>query len=179
MSADTVVEQVIAHDDVEMVRRFVFELPLSDVTVVDGEKAVLNCHVAVTPAAEVTWYVDTSFTERGLRAVTDYYFRVIAENGASQLLTVDHSFVPRTHYDKPSAPRLSGVTLAWLAPTSNGGATIVAHGIEQSRAPVTDGTRIARVKPRTDVDRLPIPRLRRKCRDLSDRRPQIVFTADG
>ena len=67
----------ITHEDVEMVRRFsaefhradesyvsalslmapVFELPLSDVTVVDGEKAVLECRVAVTPAAEVTWYV--------------------------------------------------------------------------------------------------------------------------
>jgi len=31
----------------------VFELPLSDVTVVDGEKAVLDCRVAVMPAAEV------------------------------------------------------------------------------------------------------------------------------
>ena len=29
----------------------VFELPLSDVTVVDGEKAVLDCRVTVTPAA--------------------------------------------------------------------------------------------------------------------------------
>jgi len=36
----------------------VFELPLSDVTVVDGERAVLECRVAVTPAAEVAWYVD-------------------------------------------------------------------------------------------------------------------------
>jgi len=35
-----------------------FELPLSDVTIVDGEKAVLECRVTVTPAAEVTWYVD-------------------------------------------------------------------------------------------------------------------------
>ena len=69
-----------------------FELPLSDVTIVDGEKAILECRVAVTPAAEVTWYVD-------------YYFRVIAENGASQPLTLDRSFVPRTPYDKPSAPR--------------------------------------------------------------------------
>jgi len=93
------------------------------VTVVDGEKAekaVLNCHVAVAPAAEVTWYVGASFAVRGLRAGADYCFRVIAENGASQLLTVDHSFVPRTHYDKPSAPRLSdvtrsSVTLSWLA----------------------------------------------------------------
>ena len=80
-----------------------FELPLSDVAVVDGEKAVLGCRATVTPAAEVTKYVDTSFTVRGLRAGagTDYYFRVIAENGAgaSQLLTVDLSFVPRTPYD--------------------------------------------------------------------------------
>ena len=36
----------------------VFELPLSDVTVVDGEKAVLERRVAVTPAAEVAWYVE-------------------------------------------------------------------------------------------------------------------------
>jgi len=55
----------ITHDDVEMVRRFgaafqkvVFELPLSDVTVVDGEKTVLGCRATVTPAAEVTWYVE-------------------------------------------------------------------------------------------------------------------------
>jgi len=83
----------------------VFELPLSDVTVVDGEKAVLECRVTITPAAKVTWYVDTSFTVRGLRAGTDYYFRVVAENGASQPPTLDHSFVPRTLCDKPSAPR--------------------------------------------------------------------------
>jgi len=82
MREDIIVEQAtakeITHEDVEMVRRFgaefhradesyvsalslmapVFELPLSDVTVVDGEKAVLECRVAVTPAAEVTWYVE-------------------------------------------------------------------------------------------------------------------------
>ena len=47
MREDIIVEQAIAkeiiHEDVEMVRRFVYELPLSDVTVVDGEKAVLDC----------------------------------------------------------------------------------------------------------------------------------------
>ena len=37
---------------------YVFELPLSDVTVADGERAVLECRVAVAPAAEVTWYVE-------------------------------------------------------------------------------------------------------------------------
>ena len=107
MCEDTIVEQAIAkeitHEVVEMVRRYVFELPLSDVTVVDGEKAVLDCH--------------------------------------------DQSFVPRTTYDMPSAPRgslevsdvtRSSVTLSWLAPTLDGGATIMAHVIEQSRAPVTD-----------------------------------------
>jgi len=118
-----------------------FELPLSDVTVVDGEKAILEYRVAVTPAAEVTWYVDTSFTVRGLRAGTDYYFRVIAENGALQPLTLDRSFVPRTPYDKPSAPRgplevsdvtRSSVTLSWLAPTLDGGAAIVAYVIERA-----------------------------------------------
>jgi len=31
----------------------VFELPLSDVMITDGEKAVLECRVAATPAAEV------------------------------------------------------------------------------------------------------------------------------
>jgi len=83
----------------------VFGLPLSDVTVVDGGRAVLDCRVTVTPAAEVTWYVDMSFTGRGLRAGADYYFRVLAENGAgaSQPLTLDRSFVPRTPYDKLSA----------------------------------------------------------------------------
>jgi len=152
MREDTIVEQdtvkEIIHEDVEMLRRFaeasltvVFELPLSDVTVVDGEKAVLDCRVAVKPAAEVTWYVDTSFTVRGLRAGTVYHFRVVAEGGASQPLTLDHSFVPRTPYDKPSAPRgplevsdvtRSSVTLSWLAPTSNGGAAIVAYVIERT-----------------------------------------------
>jgi len=143
MREDTIVEQdttkEIIHEDVEILRRFgaasltvVFEMPLSDVTVVDGEKAVLDCRVAVMPAADVTGYVDTSFTVRGLRAGTGYYFRVVAENGASQPLTLDHSFVPRTLCDRPSAPRgplevsdvtRSSVTLSWLAPTSNGGAT--------------------------------------------------------
>ena len=60
----------------------VFELPLSDVTVVDGEKAVLECRVAVTPAAEVTWYVenveirqtdDLSDRLHGRRLVSPYY----------------------------------------------------------------------------------------------------------
>ena len=43
---------------------------------------------------------ETSFTVRGLRAGTDYYFRVIAENGAgaSPPLTLDRSFVPKTPY---------------------------------------------------------------------------------
>jgi len=64
MREDIIVEQATAreiiHEDVELLHRFgvasltvVFELPLSDVTVVNGEKAVLDCRVAVTPAATV------------------------------------------------------------------------------------------------------------------------------
>jgi len=54
-------------------------------------------------AWEVVGNVDASetwFTVRGLRAGTDYYFRVIAENGAgaSPPLTLDRSFVPKTPY---------------------------------------------------------------------------------
>jgi len=95
----------------------VFEMPLSDVTVVDGEKAVLDCH--------------------------------------------DHSFVPRTLCDKPSAPRgpleLSDVTrssvkLSWLAPTSNGGAEIVAYVFERPEHLSPTRTRVARVRPQTDAN---------------------------
>ena len=158
MREDTVVEQATAreiiHEDVEMLRRFgaafltvVFELSLSDVTVVDGEKAVLDCH--------------------------------------------DHSFVPRTLCNWPSAPRgplevsdvtRSSVTLSWLAPTLDGGATIVAHVIEQSRVPVTDGTRIARVRgsssgrPSTDYHFRVCVGSDEICQTDAH---QIVFTADG
>ena len=82
-------------------------------TVVDDEKAVLDCRVAVTPAAGVAWCVDTSFTVRGLRAGTDF-----AENDASQPLTS----APRGPLEVSDVTR-SSVTLSWLAPTSNGGAT--------------------------------------------------------
>ena len=61
----------ITHDDVEMVRRFgaafqkvVFELPLSDVTVVDGEKVVFECRVAMPRRREFTWCVKTSKSAR-------------------------------------------------------------------------------------------------------------------
>ena len=52
----------------------VFELPLSDVVVVDGHKAVLECRVAAAPAAEVTWYVDNV----EIRLTDDY--QVISEH---------------------------------------------------------------------------------------------------
>ena len=83
----------------------VFELPLSGLAVVDGEKAVLECRAAVKPAAEVTWYVDMSFAVRSLR---------VAENGASQPLTS----APRGPLEVSDVTR-SRVTLSWLAPTSN------------------------------------------------------------
>ena len=94
MREDTIVEQAtakeITHEDVEMVRRFgaefrradesyvsalslmapVFELPLSDVTVVDGEKAVLGCRVAVTPAAEVYLVSIVREVEREMESIS-------------------------------------------------------------------------------------------------------------
>ena len=102
---------------------------------------------------------------RGLRAGagTDCCFRVVAESGAgaSQLLTVDLSFVPRTPYDKPSAPRgplevsdvtRSSVTLSWLAPTLNDGAAIMAYVIERPEHLSPTWTRVARVQPQTTID---------------------------
>ena len=62
----------------------VFELPLSDVTVVDGEKAVLECRVTATPAAEVTWYVDNVEIRQ-----TDDYQIVFTADGWCRLIIRD------------------------------------------------------------------------------------------
>jgi len=91
-----------------------------------------------------------------LRAGTD-----VAENGASQPLTLDHSFVQKTLYDKPPASRgplevsdvtRSSMTLSWLAPTSNGGAEIVAYVIERPEYLSPTWTHVARVRPQTDAN---------------------------
>ena len=103
---------------------YVFELPLPGVTVVDGERAVLGCRATVTPAAEVTKYVDTSFTVRGLRAGTDYCFRVVATSRAVRRDAIQRD--------------------ALLArPTLAGGATIVAHVIERPEHPSPTWTHVA------------------------------------
>jgi len=123
MREDTVVEQATAreiiHEDVEMLRRFgaasltvVFELPLSDVAVVDGERAVLDCRDQCPTWRDPAWR-------------------------------------------SPGSPRRRTVERrSW--PTSS--ATV------------------------GNLERLPIPRLRRKCRDLPDRRLSDRFsrpTADS
>ena len=115
MREDTIVEQAtakeITHEDVGMVRRFgaefrradesyvsalslmapVFELTLFDVTIVDGEKAVLECRVAATPAAEVTWYVGANKheTSRGLSPTAAcFLFRTPIPHFHSEILSV-------------------------------------------------------------------------------------------
>jgi len=62
----------------------VFELPLSDVTVVDGEKAVFECRVTATPAAEVAWYVDNVEIRQ-----TDDYQVVFTADGWCRLIIRD------------------------------------------------------------------------------------------
>ena len=130
-----------------------FELPLSDVTVVDGEKSprLLRGGHACRRGHVVRRHV-----VRGAQSARRH--RVVAENGASQPLTLDHSFVQRTLYDKPSAPRgpleLSDVArssgkLSWLAPTSNGGAEIVAYVFERPEHLSPTWTHVARVRPQT------------------------------
>ena len=87
--------------------------------------------------------------------------RVVAENGASQPLTLDHSFVQKTLYDKPPASRgplevsdvtRSGVKLSWLALTSNGETEIVAYVIERPENLSPTWTHVARVRPQTDAN---------------------------
>jgi len=62
----------------------VFELPLSDVVVVDGRKALLECRVAATPAAELTWYVDNVEIRQ-----TDDYQMIYTEDGWCRLVIRD------------------------------------------------------------------------------------------
>jgi len=62
----------------------VFELPLSDVMVSDGQKAVLECRVAATPAAEVTWYVDNVEIRQ-----TDDYQIIYTQDGWCRLIIRD------------------------------------------------------------------------------------------
>ena len=122
MREDTIVEQAtakITHGDVEMVRRFsaefrradesyvsalslmapVFELPLSDVTVVDGE-AVLECRVATTPAAEVTWYVENVEIRQ-----TDDYHIVFTADGWCRLIIRDVMLKDEAKYNGPGCQR--------------------------------------------------------------------------
>ena len=137
----------------------VFGLPLSDATVVGGERAVLGCRAAVAPVAGVTRYVDAS-----RRAVPLICSEDILRQ-AEDLSKVRRDAIQRD------------VLLA--RPTLAGGATIVAYVVEQSRAPVTD-VDARRASPAADektdyqvrvcVENVEI------CQTDGC---QIVFTADG
>ena len=53
-------------------------------TIVDGEKAVLECRVTATPAAEVAWYVDNVEI-----CLTDDYQIVFTADGWCRLIIRD------------------------------------------------------------------------------------------
>ena len=61
----------------------VFEIPLQDVTVSDGEKAFLECHVTGTPKPEITWYVDN----QEIKPSAD--FKITYEEGVCTLEIMD------------------------------------------------------------------------------------------
>jgi len=70
----------------------------------------------------------------------------VAENGASQPLTS----APRGPLEVSDVTR-SSVTLSWLAPTSNDGATIVAYVFERPEHLSPTRTHVARVRPQMTV----------------------------
>lgn len=59
-----------------------FELPLSDVTVFDGDLAVLECRVVAMPTAEVTWYLD------GVEIRSSEEFRITSTEDGWHRLTI-------------------------------------------------------------------------------------------
>ena len=61
----------------------VFEIPLCDVTVVDGEKAVLECRVNAQPQPDVTWYCES------LEIKASQDFRIQYEDGMCTLEIMD------------------------------------------------------------------------------------------
>ena len=61
----------------------VFRIPLSDVTVGDGDRALLECHVAGNPRPSVEWFVE----RQPIRASLD--FQMTYEAGVCMLLVTD------------------------------------------------------------------------------------------
>ncbi|ESO04852.1 hypothetical protein HELRODRAFT_191479 [Helobdella robusta] len=105
---------------------------------------------------------ETSYVVRNLREGTDYQFRVLAENSggsSSPPITLDTPFSLRqTYLGKPGSPRgpletndisKDSVTLTWLPPLSDGGATINSYIIERKDLLSNRWVRVARVKPFT------------------------------
>ena len=90
MRQDTIVEQAtakeITHEDVEMVRRFGAEFRRAD-------EAVLECRVAATPAAEVTWCVDNVEISQ-----TNEYQIVFTADGWCRLIIRDDMLEDEAEY---------------------------------------------------------------------------------
>ena len=61
----------------------VFEIPLSDVTALDGERTMLKCHLTGVPKPEVTWYVDNEIIKESQD------IKIMYEEGICTLEIVD------------------------------------------------------------------------------------------
>jgi len=77
---ETVTEQI---EVISSLMAPVFEMPLSDITASDGERAVFQCKVAGTPKPEVTWYIDNV----EIKPTKD--FTVTYEHGVCTLIIAD------------------------------------------------------------------------------------------
>ncbi|GFS00827.1 titin [Elysia marginata] len=92
----------------------------------------------------------------------DYHFRVTAENevGQSEPLETSAAVVPKSPFDKPSAPegpiefsdlKADSVTLSWKPPTSDGGSPIKNYIVERKDARKTSWTKVSTVDAKSPL----------------------------
>ena len=59
-----------------------FKIPLSDITVADGEQATFKCKVMGIPLPEITWYMDT----RQIRNTYEFHMEYTVEGHATLVI---------------------------------------------------------------------------------------------